>query len=357
MSVHANAQIRSSFSGTNQSTKLVLEKPVIKQKTKLNTTKSLENTEEYVLYRNVIRKYSWLVGQGEPISQDVANHLPYYFRLSMKNEQGHWQHIEAMHGDTLTSSHSLSPYFINKDYDMNYADNNWYQKINNTSQWFITSDLSGEYVAEERAYTKEGDMIYGFIPVINDSIHITGSYNDSWGRPVDFNEVEECTYGSVVYITYDINGCDSVIDFLDGQGLRKSNSNGVDQERFVYDKQLRPILSTSNNCVGDYMIDNWGNCGNCYEYSQDGSSYTITRVDQNLQPMRMPLLRASEENTYIRCKVNLDKWGREAEKIMLNEKNENDTTLSGIHRIKYYYNNYGRLISKSYYDLNGNQIK
>lgn len=313
--------------------------------------------QKYTLYRNVMRQYTWLVGQGAPISQEEANHLPVYFRLSMKNEQGNYQYIEAMHGDTLTTNHNVSPYFVDKNRDGEYVDRDWFVGIGRIAKWFIISDNSGSKVVEERAYTKDGDMVYGFIPVLNDSNHVTGSYNDSWGRPADFNEVEDNVYGSVVSITYDAVGRDSIVDYLDGKGYRKLNPNGIDQERFKYDSKNRLIMRTSHNFVGDYMIDNWGNCGNKYEYAEDGKSYTITRIDQYLRPMRMPEGRSLGDETFIRCRVNLDEWGREKERIFLNEKGEPDMTLSNIHRIEYEYDEHGVLTARKYYDIKGQQLK
>lgn len=355
ISVHTNAQIRSSFSGINQSTKLVIEKPISKQRRNIVNTE--KKGKDYELYRNIVRKYTWFVGQGEPITQEVANRLPFYYRLSMKNDQGNWQHVEAMHGDTLTTHHDQSTYLFNKNFDKDYINGEWYDKINSISQWFITSDISGNYVVEERAYTNNGDMIYSFIPVQNDSAHITGSYNDAWGRPVDMNEKDEYTFGDVIYITYDINGCDSIINYFDGAGLSKRNTNGVDQERITYDNKGRITSRTSHNCVGDYMIDNWGNCGNIYEYSTDNKSYTIMRVDQYLNPIRMPQNRANSYQTYIKCQVVLDEWGREKERIMITPENNNDSTLSGIHRIVYKYSDNGMVISETLYDINNNEIQ
>ena len=89
VSLAGNAQIRQSLS-TNKSTKLNLGTPTTQSS---STDGKQKETEEFVLYRNLVRQYTWLVGQGEPITQEVANHLPYYFKLSMKNEKGHWQHI------------------------------------------------------------------------------------------------------------------------------------------------------------------------------------------------------------------------------------------------------------------------
>ncbi len=353
-SSQTNILIRNSLSGNNN-TKSVLERVYTKKETVVTRKKRKE--VDYVLYRNIVRQHTWLVGQGEPITQEVANHLPYYFRLSMKNPQGHWQHIEAMHGDTMTTHHNQHTYIINTQNDEKVANKEWMKRLKQVTQWFITADMSDNLVAEERAYDKDGYMIYGFIPIQNDSIHVTGSYIDAWGYPVDMMEREENTYGSVVYITYDKQGGDYIIDFLDGEGMRKLNSNGVDQERTAYDEKMRLLLHTSHNCVGDYCLDNWGNCGNKIEYAADGHSYTITRVDADLRPMRMPAARADAEGTYIRCKVLLDKWGREKERIFLNEKDENDATLSNIHRIVYEYFADGRIKTKTLYDINGDQLK
>ena len=353
VSLAGNAQIRQSLS-TNKSTKLNLGTPTTQSS---STDGKQKETEEFVLYRNLVRQYTWLVGQGEPITQEVANHLPYYFKLSMKNEKGHWQHIEAMHGNALTTEHNQNTYFIDIQNDTTNVSTEWITKPKTVAQWFITSDLSGDCVAEERGYTAEGDMIYGFIPIQNDSIHVTGSYIDAWGYPVDMMQSSVYTYGSVVYITYDKYGCDYILDFLDGAGYRKPNTNGVDQSRTVYDEKLRPVLSTSHNCVGDYCIDNWGNCGVKYVYAADGKSYTITFVDENLNPMRMPPERASVDETFISCKYVFDEWGREKEAIYLNADGENDATLSGINKIVTEYTADGKIKSKSYFDITGNLMK
>ena len=87
--------------GTNQSTRLVLTIPSSKR---LSDNK----VEEYVLYRDIIRKYSWYEGVGTPISQETANHLPFYYKLSMKNNHGHWQHIEAMHQNDPCQTYDTS---------------------------------------------------------------------------------------------------------------------------------------------------------------------------------------------------------------------------------------------------------
>lgn len=332
--------------GTNESTRLVLG-------TQENKPSSSSKEKDYVLYRDIIRKNTWYEGVGTPITQEVANHLPFYYKLSMKNERGHWQHIEAMHQGAMTTNHDQSPYVLDKRND----NEEWTEKLKSVAQWFITSDLSGNEVVEERAYTKDGYLVYSFMPIKNADGRITGSYNDHLGLPADLREDETATYGSVVCITYDSFGRDSIIDFLDGQGLRKYNSNGVDQQRYQYDAKDRIVLVTSHNMVGDYATDNWGNCGNRYEYDDANNKYSITRVDKELKPIRMPPQRADSTRTFITSEIKKDEWGRDIEAVMLDEKGHPDQTSGGIHRITYTYDDKGNLQSTQYYDINGKPIK
>ena len=330
-----------------------------------NETRTLEkgNTEigssDFVLFREVVRKYTWMEGLGSPITQEEANHLPHYYRLSMKNDAGHYQVVEAMHGNSLTSLHPQSPYILDKKNDISERNKEWRDRLLTVGQWIFYSDLSGENVVEERAYEakeKDAKLVYSMQPVRNDSNHVTIAYTDSYGYPADMNEDERFTYGSVVYITYDKHGCDSIIDFLDGEGYRKTNTNGVDQTRYVYDDKCRPLLVTSHNCVGDYAMDNWENCGVKYIYDDVNNSYSMICVDNDLQPMRMPAKRAGNNNTYIRRDIRKDKWGRKVEEVMLTVEGEKDATLSGIHRITYSYTLDGRLTETKYFDLEGNPL-
>ena len=207
------------------------------------------------------------------------------------------------------------------------------------------------------AYDKDGNLVYSFIPVRNADGRVTGSYNDAWGLPVDMREDVNNTYGSVVCITYDHCGRDSIIDYLDGEGLRKFNSNGVDQQRYLYDNNDRTVLVTSHNMVGDYANDNWGNCGNRYIYDDRGNKYSKIRVDRNLVPMKMPSKRADGTRTFTRCDIHLDTWGREVEAVMLDAEGNPDTTSTGIHRILYEYNDKGVLLSTTYLNLQGEKLR
>lgn len=275
---------------------------------------------QYILYRNLIRRNLWLEGQGEPITQEVADQLPYYFRLSMKNDKGHYQFVEAMHGQDLSDAHTVSPYIMDKIIlapDDTTA-NGWEARFASVGQWLITSDLSGERVVEERAYEakrENANLVYAFQPIYNDSTHITGSYTDSWGLAIDINDSGDHYYGSVVSITLNSEGLDSIVDHIDAKGLCRYNQYGADQTRYIYDSKDRLISVTSHNTVGDRIDDNRGICGTIYEYDDADNSCIITHVDKDLDPTR--LRNGNPEDRFTRMKIKYDSLGRPSQQEIL----------------------------------------
>ena len=327
---------------------------------KVSTKRKNSPYPDTLLYADVVRCYSWLVGLGDPISRQTAEHLPFYFRLTMPNEHGHYQLVQAMHGSHLTSDHPLSPYILDKDSDADGGTGGWREQLRKVGQWFLSSDRYGQEVVEERAYeaTENGAaLVYICQPVRNDSTHVTISYSDAWGLPADMNEHPDYVYGSVAYVTYDSSGCDAVIDYLDGAGYRKRDFSGVDQRRCVYDGRKRPVLVTSNNLTGSRITDSRGICGFRYVY-HDGSPerYSIICIDKDLKPVRRQGITTEGTLTYVRCDVTKDEWGREVEYAIMTADGLPDVTTAGIHRIIKNYSDSGELLSTDYFDINGNKI-
>lgn len=307
-------QINPTINSYNEGSQLK-SKPTKPIQLKINQRKT-----QYVLYRNLIRRNLWFEGQGEPITQEVANQLPCYFRLSMKNDKGHYQFVEAMHGQELTNDHNVSPYIMDKIIltpDDTTA-NGWEARFASVGQWLITSDLSGETVVEERAYEakkENANLVYAFQPIYNDSTHITGSYTDSWGLPIDINDSGDHYYGSVVSITLNSEGLDSIVDHIDAKGLCRYNQYGADQTRYIYDSKDRLISVTSHNTVGDRINDSRGICGTIYEYDDSGSSCIITHVNKDLHPTK--LMEGSSDAQFTKMSIIFDSIGRIKEKLII----------------------------------------
>lgn len=113
--VYAQSSIRSNIASSlretmqqkhNEGTKLVI------RQSERKTVRGKVVKADTVYYRDVVRKYGWMEGLGDTITLATARHLPYYYRMSMKNSVGHWQHVEAMHGDSMTTDHPIGTYII-----------------------------------------------------------------------------------------------------------------------------------------------------------------------------------------------------------------------------------------------------
>lgn len=302
---------------------------------------------QYILYRNVVRKNLWLEGQGEPISQDVADKLPYYFRLSMKNKKGHYQFVESLHGKELSSDHDISPYILNKKNmsELDTVSNIWDLRFATIGQWLITSNLDGDKVVEERAYEAKAEganLIYAFQPIYIDNHHVTGSYTDSWGLPIDINESDDHNYGSVVYVTLNSQGLDSIVDHIDSMGMCRYNEYGVDQTRYQFDNQKRIISITSHNTVGDPIKDVRGICGTLFEYDDNNNTCIITHVDDNLRPVLYET-SSTLENRFSMALLKYDKFGRREELINMDP----DESKKSFQTLKYEYSDTGILVDIS----------
>ncbi len=323
---------------------------------KFRWTKTNEKSDT-IYYRDVVRKYGWMEGLGNPISKEIASHLPYFYRFTLKNSAGHWLHVEALHGDTLTTLHPVSTYIIDKEQkDDILANERWLELLKTVTQWVFIPGIDGTEMCEERSYDRENNLIYTFSMVRNKDGRVTGSYNDAWGLPADMREDPMATYGSVVCITYDALGYDSIIDYLDGEGYCKYNNNGVDQTRYVHDNRGYVLEAWSCNCMGDRMIDNWGNCGYSITYNPQERMRTKIFRDANWKPTRLPEKRAGGDQSYIRCDYYQDVWGRDSVAVVRTADGEDDATLSKIHCIVYHYSEDGSSVPNTYFNREGDLV-
>lgn len=390
--LHLAGQIRRDIPNKNTSfnrqSYLNSQKSSIKSSTKNIIGKSKQQqvrpdenyNNDFVLYRDVIRKYGWYVGRGEPITQDLANKLPYYFRLSMKNNAGNFQYMEALHGDSLTAKHNISPYIADFEYRVNEAsakNSEWQKRLNSIGQWIMISDPSGKILVEERAYeakNEDADLVYAFLPVFNDENHFTGTYIDSWGFPVDMTPQKSDTFsynnendnleesddlaelhhfGQTVYVSLDHLGRDSVINFLEGSGLPHFNYVGTGKIELSYydDDNVEFEKHVSAHGINANINNNFQRS---FEYKQE-NSLLITNWD----------IRTNKRNTclkffpleFIRCKILFDEKGRESEFILLNSELREYENDEGIHKVTLKYGDDGNISEIEYYNLSGQKIK
>jgi hypothetical protein len=263
----------------NEGTKLVIEQ----QNKKRTSTKVAKADTLY--YRDVVKCHSWLIGRGDSISREVAMTLPIYYRFSMKNDKGHWQHIEAMHQNGYASENKLGCYFGSLSDSVPNRDENAYQLVEQTVQWFEYSDFEGENVVEERAYDDENNLLYALqYNPISDG-RIIASYTDSSGFPIEFSENANYTYGSVCAITYDQYGYDGLVEFMDAAGYDRTYTNGVYQIKRTYTADGVLMEMAFRNAIGNLMNGTSGYSVTKYDYS-DNHVVKETYLDKFLNELK-----------------------------------------------------------------------
>lgn len=257
---------------------------------KLKSISKHGGQKEDTLYcTEIVRRNSWIVGIGDTLTQEDALKRSTYFRLSMKNEHGHWQHIETMSKSEKKSSYKPMCYY--DGIEINDVDDYLLTSINEISQWFEFSDLEGKDLLEERAYDAEGNLILTGMFHKHEDGRIIVCYNDSHGFPVDFKPDDGYTYGHVFAITYNDKGKDYIVECYDGAGYSRLNAFGCYQYRNIYDNRDYFLEKTCHNSVGHLMNNKFGFARRTYDVSAD-EKHNIRKhydVDGNLVKPDMPV--------------------------------------------------------------------
>lgn len=308
-------------------------------------------------YQRITKRHGWMVGVGKSLSLDEAKHLSCYFRLSMKNRAGNWTRIEAFDGyGDRTTSHSIGTYIVNQGVsDDRGANQEWVSRLKDVCQWEFIGDASGRHVLQERAFDQYGNAVYYYNPVKTGERTYTGSYVDGNGMPVFMRADSlgyDIGYANFVHVLRDERGYDVKISFTDRFGYPQVNKDGAYQTLYEYDDAGNQIREASLNIAGEYMIDNYGNCGWDAEY-EDNHQVEARYFNADGDYIQMPLLRENSEKVY-GFRYKYDDYGRNIERMVIGKNAEPDTNQFGVHKVKWEFNDHGYYTSQRFYDLDGN---
>lgn len=229
--------------------------------------------EDTLYFADIDFKNMWMIGRGDTLTKEEALRRPIYYRFTMKNSKGHWQHIEAMSKNNYTTYNGSCMYdgvFIGE------VDEKLKSSLNETTQWFEISDLDGDELLEERSYDAEGNLLLTCLFHKHNDGRVIACYNDSNGFPVDFMPDDNYTYGHVYALTLDEEGRSTVVEYLDGAGFDRPGAMGVYQRRFIRDEEGRRVEKTYHNGVGHLMNNKYGYAKETTEYSSD-RKYQVTK--------------------------------------------------------------------------------
>lgn len=303
------------------------------------------------------KQHGWFAPM-DTITFEVAQHRGFYYRFTKKNKAGHWLRMECLDSYGNYVKGRLSPYILKLgsgvEYDKN-ANSDWVEKLNTACIWKFVADYTGQTIVQERAYDEDMNIIFTFsrVPIGNNQYNC--SYKDCFGLPAEMRTDEDYTYGTLVRITEDKWGNDSVIQYIDAKGLPKLNSDGVAMEVYIKDKYGHLLKQQSRNADGDLTIDNCGNCGIEYHWNKNHVIDSVTYMNDKWRPMCMPALRGnSERESVITTNYRYDSYKNQTEEFFTDSLGKPDVNAIGTHRITYEFDGKGNIVKQCGYDKNGN---
>ena len=258
------------------------------------------------LYCSRTKKQNGWFAPLDTISKEVASHRNHCFRFTNKNQAGNWSRMECIDGYGNYVKGTMSPYILKlgNAYDTDQdANQEWIEKLKTTCVYEFIADYSGKVIVQERAYDEDMNLIYTYSRVPIGNKQYIGSYKDCYGLPAEMRSSEDYTYGTLVKITEDEYGNDSIIQYVDAKGVPKLNSDSVAMEVYIHDKYGRFIKQQSRNADGTLTIDNWGNCGVEYKWNDKHDIISATYMDDKWQPMRMPALVRQRPRLWGGCRL------------------------------------------------------
>lgn len=223
-------------------------------------------------YAKIVKQNGWMQGLKE-LSIDEASHLncSYWFY-----QKGRWAKnaylIEARNGyDNLTTNHDIVSYLVNHydDSDL-HADAQMKKKLATIVRWELTGDNTGNFCIQEKAYDKDGNIVYCLNNSKKGDNTIISTYTDDLGFPLVMRD--SCH----IYLrtTLDRNGREIKQEYFDEKGFPTTDEvNAFMREKTYFPNGLQKS-DASLFVNGNKMTDRAGNCGwrslattadNCYE--------------------------------------------------------------------------------------------
>lgn len=300
------------------------------------------------------KQHGWFMPM-DTISKEYASHRNLSFRFTHKYPSGYWGKMETIDGYGRPTTSGLSPYILNVGSAASdgKARQDWVEKVKEGCIYEFVADPSGKVVVQERAYDKDMNLIYAYSRVPIGKGVFVGSYKDSYGLPAEMRKDSACSYGTLVRLTEDQWGNDSIVEYTDSKGKTKPNSDGVAMEVYVCDKHGHVLKQQSRDLEGKLVRDNWGNCGIEYVWNDKHQLLCATHMDEHWKPMKMPDKRLDDVGDKVgteRTCFKYDAYGRLTDECFFTGDGVVDTNDYGIHHIHYDFDDKGNIEGIAKYD-------
>lgn len=302
------------------------------------------------------KRNGWFAPLGL-LTKEQATHRSQSFMFTGRNNKGHWTKMESINGYGNHVPSGISPYIMKLNSDLDSHQNEeWKEKLAGSCIFEFIPDATGENIVQERAFNKDGELLYSYSPISIGDRRIIGSYRDINGYPAEMRKDADHAFGTLVLITQDEYGHDHIIQNIDSKRQPKPNSDGAYAEIYDYDKAGHVIMQRSIDEFGNNMIDNYGNCAVLAEYDNRHNVIRQTFLDEKLQPMKMPNTSGSSNSGVI---VHNREYDQNCNLTTVYYTLPDGTPAAndyGSHRCDSKYDDRGNQIELISYDIEGNPI-
>ncbi len=303
------------------------------------------------------KQHGWFIPLGT-LTKEQTKHRYSSVMFTGKNKRGHWTKVETINAYGGHSKGQFLPYILSNGSFDDSANKEWLERLAGNCIIELVADPRGDNVVQERVYDENHNLLYVYsrTPIgvdENNRNQYIGSYKDMYGLPAEMRKAEGHTYGTIVKITEDKWGNDSIIEYLDAKGVNKLNADSVFRSVHIYDKTGHKLRFGSQNDKEEFVIDSWGNCGVIQTWNDDHTMASAMYTDSFWQPMRMPSENSQEKCGTIKVLYKYDEYKREDEEIFVDANDNPMTNVYGCHKIKYEYDIRGNIIKQIGYDIEG----
>ncbi len=308
------------------------------------------------------KQHGWF-GPLTILTPEQVRHRSMSVMFTNRDAEGHWRKMEIIDSRGRHVGGVISPYILslNSAEDDSEASKEWVERLQTACVFEFVPGPSGGSPIQERAYDEKGNVIYIFsrTPIGRNKDgrrQYVGSYRDFYGLPAEMrpDTTKSYTYGTLVMLTEDRWGNDSIVEYMDARGNKRLNDNAVAMSIYVYDKHGYLLANESRDADGKRVMDNCGNCGTT-TYWKDGYKTAHWFMDDRWQPMILPPGRdRSSENDGVAGIYNeYDRYGRMTSRVYLDIDSALMARADGVARVELDYDEYGEQAGQRHYGLDG----
>ncbi len=308
-------------------------------------------TSDTVYCTQTKKQHGWFAPM-DTIDASIALHRNRTYRFTQKNSAGHWEKLECVNAYGRYTPSGFAPYILKNGGDDRNAKQEWKDKAGTACVHEFVSDPTGREIVQEIAYDDQHHVVFTYSRVPAGRNQYLGSYRDHNGLPVEMLNDDEATYGTLIRITEDRWGNDSVLQFVDAAGKVKLNADSAAMEVRVCDRYGHLLKQQSLDADGRLMIDRAGNCGVEYVW-KNHQIVAATYMDDSWRPVRMQAKSSGTERNTMRIHYEYDGYFRDTNEYFTDADDVPDANEWGTHSVKSYYDDKGNCVGYKGFDLKG----